>query len=216
MATTRPRAGRTTSREDCPVKPLPVLLALLLCSCARETPRRSPAPPPAPPPAPAPVTAPTPVRVDDPALVSYGPAVAAYLLRVRPLPGLVRPGSNSATYAKALAEAEEYYGRIPYAPAGAKGLDRAVRALHKAADQCRLAFVRFERSTAVATGMRRLGRGEGEARELGRLDAGRQAEWEGLRQSAAAVQDRLGQAEALLAPPRPQAAGTDSGEPKTK
>ena len=177
---------------------LPLLL-IVLCSCARESPRPPAAvlaPDPAPPP---PVVA---VKREDPNLGTYRPAVANYLERVRALPDHLRPGAGLKAYAKALDEAEEYYGRIPHTPAGEAEFGRAVRALWKATQDGQKALERSDRSATVLAGMKRNYRPGDDTREVERFARQYQGDLGRLRQSGATLRERLERVGELLGPRR--------------
>jgi Sec-independent protein translocase protein TatA len=111
--------------------------------------------------------------------------------------------TQSQAYGKAIDAAEEYFARIPPAPAGARDLERAVRAVRKAANDCQAALQRRERNTSLTTGLKRLDRLGEDAQDQARLARKQQADREHLHQSYENLLARVDQVEKLLAPNPP-------------
>jgi hypothetical protein len=177
------------------VRRLPILLLLLVCSCDRESPRKVAREPSIS--RPDPVIA-EPVKTESPDLSIYRPAVAAYLANARALAKMVREGTGLAVYTKALDDAEELYGRIPYIARGAEDVDRALRALRKAANDCQEALARYDRSVAIERGMNRLDRKGDFALHIERMARERENEFERLHHICATMRARIEQVEFLL------------------
>ena len=137
---------------------------------------------------------------EPPDLSIYRPAVTAYLADVRALAKIARERAGQQAYAKALDAAEERHARIPYAPSGAGHIERALKALRKATNECQAAVVRYDRAVAVEVGTKRLDRRGGIVQDVERVTQERQTNEERLWQAGETIRVRIEQVEALLAP----------------